>query len=446
MTAPSSAPAGYDPITLNHWLWWKLRCHEGSAEDFQKLFENVIKRAKPQFMQIRPYGNIGDRKCDGLFFDDGVVFQVYSPDELRQADVQAKIEEDLSGAVEHWKDKGLKEWIFVYNCRRGLPPDIPGTLRAQQQKFSMVQLGHLSSDALWEMARSLTLQQRCEVLGAPLGYEHLFLLPDGTGGDAADHIRQGHFVVVHDVMSPINLQAALAAMQPARPLGPPFHVRPIVARGADGNEDWGDAARQQRLIVDEAIARSRDLLPRFAIFSLAPIPLAVHLGFLFSDRLEVRAFQFDRDRGKWDWPSETGSESNRVVTTGLPVVPSGECVEVALRLSISARVSDANALAAAPNVAAQVEIAVQSPSVTWLRSDRQLVAVAKAIRDALATIREKLPECSRIHVFAAIPTPVAIALGQAINPRMEPPVALYEYSRQRSPRYRHALTLQKVMP
>jgi hypothetical protein len=43
-----------------------------------------------------PYGNIGDRKCDGLYFLEGVVFQVYSPDELKQAQVARKIEEDLA--------------------------------------------------------------------------------------------------------------------------------------------------------------------------------------------------------------------------------------------------------------------------------------------------------------------------------------------------------------
>jgi len=129
----SLAPGGYDPVTLVHWLWWKLRCHEGSAEDFQKLFENVIKRAQPEFMQIRPYGNIGDRKCDGLFFEEGGVFQVYSPDELKQSEVQAKIEEDLAGAVGHWGDNGLKRWTFVYNCRRGLAPDIPATLRGRDR-------------------------------------------------------------------------------------------------------------------------------------------------------------------------------------------------------------------------------------------------------------------------------------------------------------------------
>ena len=40
MSATAGVPPSYDPVTLVHWLWWKLRCHEGSAEDFQKLYEN----------------------------------------------------------------------------------------------------------------------------------------------------------------------------------------------------------------------------------------------------------------------------------------------------------------------------------------------------------------------------------------------------------------------
>ena len=129
-----SFPNGYDPITLNHWLWYKYKCHECSAEEFQRLFENIIKRYKPEFMQIRPYGNIGDRKCDGLFLADSTIFQVYSPDELKQSEVQKKIHEDLAGAVKHWGDS-LKTWVFVYNVRRGLPPDIPKTLQDQQKQY-----------------------------------------------------------------------------------------------------------------------------------------------------------------------------------------------------------------------------------------------------------------------------------------------------------------------
>ncbi len=443
MTTPA-VPSGYDPITLVHWLWWKLRCHEGSAEDFQKLFEGVIKRAQPEFMSIRPYGSIGDRKCDGLFFEAGTVFQVYSPDELKQSAVQAKIEEDLVGAVDHWRDKGLKRWVFVYNCRRGLAPDIPGTLKAQQGKYPDVELDHMSSEALWERARSLTLQQRCEILGAPFGYEHLFLFPDGTAGDAIDKIRSGHFVVVHDVMSPINLQAAVTALAPHVPLGPALHVRPAPSGWTGENpKEWKAAAAQQRLIVEDSVEKSRDLLPRFAVFSLAPIPLAVHLGFIFSDRVEVRSFQYDRDRAVWSWPSDVDEgEDVQIETDGvLGEVVMTPC-EVALRLSISARVSENDARTGAPEAAHHIEIRVPNPNQMWLNSNARLRAASGTVRETLAAIHDRFPECTRIHVFAAVPTPVAVALGQAVNPKMYPAVALYEYERQRFPRYRFALALE----
>lgn len=443
MNSPREPPQGFDAVTLNHWLWWKHRCSEGSGEDFQKLFEDVIKRAKPEFMQIRPYGKIGDRKCDGLFYSEGVVFQVYSPDELTQAEVQAKIDEDLHGAYEHWKDKGLKEWVFVYNCRRGLPPDIPGTLKTQERKYPSIKLGHISSDELWEMARLLPLQQRSEILGAPLGYEHLFVLPGETSSDTVEAIRKGSFVIVHDVLSPINIQAVVDALKPVQPLGPPLHIRPTLASRQDLAEDWDGAARQQRALVAEALDKSRDLLPRFAVFSLAPIPLAVHLGFLFSDRVEVRPFQFDRDRKQWTWPVvELEPGEANVRTSGCPRENNDDECEVALRISISAPVLVSDATEVAPAAKVHIEIAAEKPSVTWLKNEQQLDAFINAVRTALTSIRTYLPKCLRVHVFAAVPTPAAIVIGQSVNPRMDPPVDLYEYSRQRSPRYRVALTLR----
>jgi len=38
-----------------------------------------MKRVDPAFIQIRPYCNIGDRKCDGLYFQDGVGFRSIRP-------------------------------------------------------------------------------------------------------------------------------------------------------------------------------------------------------------------------------------------------------------------------------------------------------------------------------------------------------------------------------
>lgn len=430
----TNVPAGYDPITLNHWLWWKLRCHEGTPAEFQALFENVMKRVDPRFIQVRPYGNIGDRKCDGLYFHEGVVFQVYSPDELRQAQVQAKIEEDLAGAVTHWRDR-LKKWVFVYNARRGLAPDIPAMLQVQQARHPDVEIEALSSDALWAIARSLSLQQRCEILGAPAGYEHLFMMGGAGGGDVATAFQSGRILLVQDVMSPIDLGDVVAAIRPDVPLGPPVFLRP-----APG--DWTAAVEYQRQGVAEAIAKSRDLRPRFSVFSLAPIPLAIHLGFALSDRVDAATYQFHRDRRCWIWDErEAAAADLAIAVSGLPETAVTGAPDAVVRVSLSARIAPEDSAAVAPGAEIQIDIGVADPDLLWLRSPEQLAVLSRHFHAILKRLRERAPGCRRIHLFYAGPTGGAVVLGQAVNPRMNPPVALYEYSRQREPRYEHVVTL-----
>lgn len=430
-------PSGYDPIMLNHWLWFKYQCHECSPADFQWLFENVIKRAKPEFIQIRPYGNIGDRKCDGLFHAEGTVFQVYSPDDLKQAELQTKIEEDCDGAVKHWGGK-LKKWVFVYNARRGLPPDIPGTLDKQRKKHKKLKIDHISSDALWEMARGLTLQQRAEVLGAPSGYEHLFFASGANGKEIEQSLADGRFVLVQDVMSPINLRDVATAMDPSRPFGAPLWVRPSV-----GDLPWTTAAAEQADIIDEAIERSRNLVPRFAVFSLAPIPLAMHLGFVLSDRVHVECFQFDRVRKTWRWPDDAADADLDIQVKGVLAKKVKMTGNVVIRVSLSATIAPEDTRAVVPGKV-EIDLSVKSPDVMWLRSSAQLDVLGNRFREVLRAIRDYMPGCERIHLFYSGSTGGALVIGQQINPRMNPPVETYEYSRQWTPSYRRALTLGEV--
>ncbi len=428
-------PARYDLLTYVYWLCWKYRCNEASGEEFQRLFEQVIKRVMPEFLAIRPYGSIGDRKSDGLFLKDGTLFQVYSPDELTQAKVIAKIKEDLPGAIRQWK--GLRRWVFVYNVRRGLPPDVVGLLRDLQPKYPSIILEPLSSDALWELARNLPRQKLAEVLGPPPGIAPGFLLPSVMDPETLDRLRKGRYVIVQDVMSPINLQAVVDALQSEEAVGSPVLVRPIPE-----GEVWAVAAEYQKQIVSEAIERSRDLLPKFAVFSLAPIPLAVHLGFLLSDRVEVRLFQYDRDRMSWTWePTAATDEDKTFSVTGLPdqLVP-GQ-IDVVLRVSLSDFVSPRDTAAVVNNAPVEVDVSVPAPDVMWLRSSEQLIELGRRVRMVLKNLAQRVPECARIHLFYAGPTGGAITIGRAINPRMNPPVLLYEFSRQTAPRHRHVLTL-----
>lgn len=428
----------YDPVTLNHWLWFKYRCHEGSATEFQQLFENIMKRAKPEFTQIRPYGNIGDRKCDGLFEAGSTIFQVYSPDELKQAELQKKIEEDLDGAVKHWGNV-LQTWVFVYNARRGLPPDIlRETLRKKQLQYPNITIKPLSSDELWEITRGLSLQQRTEILGAPSGYEHLFLSPTTTPQETQEYLDKAWFVIIQDILSPISIRAVVEALETDLPFGAPIFVRPEV-----NGQSWEEAAAYQRQIMMEAIAHSRDVgQPRFAVFSLAPIPLVIYLGFLLSDRVQVRCFQFDREQASWNWPQISSNEvDSQIQVTGLPNEIIRSEVEVIIRVSLSASIGVHESLEVVPASGAEIDIFVEQPDVMWLRNKEQLNKLGQVFRQTLANIRRLVPHCQQIHLFYAGPTGGGVTLGQQINPRMNPPVKLYQYSRQTTPRYSRALTL-----
>ena len=433
----NTVPSAYDPVTLFHWMWWRLRCYEVSPQEFQRLFENVATRLGGDFVRIRPIGKLGDRKCDGLYWANGTVFQVYSPDELKLTETLRKIEEDLAGAVEHWGDH-LKRWVFVYNTRHGIAADIPRMLQKQNTKYPNIKIEPLSSEMLWEQIREkVTLQQRAEILGPPPAYEHIFLPPTATPREINGLVDNGEIVVIHDVLSPINVRSALEAIAPEKPFGPPLYIHPSWPQCA-----WDAAAKYQQEAIFAILKKSRDLLPKFAVFSLAPIPLAIHLGYLFSDRVEVSPFQYDRERNSWVWDQSMKDYDMQFRVEGLPKDSFDNKTDVIIRVSLSARIPPRDTIIVAGDCPVQVDLRVENPDVMWLSHPDQLKALQKLFRGTLKELNRVAPQCRRIHLFYAGPTGGAIVLGQAVNPRMNPEIALYEYNRHKTPKYGHVLSLE----
>lgn len=429
-----AVPSGFDPITLNQWLWFKYRCQVSSPTEFQRLFEEVMKRYKPEFMQIKPYGNIGDRKADGLFRAEGAVFQVYSPDELTQANVVKKIDEDLDGAVGEWGDD-IKSWTFVYNVRRGLPPDIPMILNEKQRQYPHIVIRDLSNDGLWEILRGLTHQQRAEILGAPIGYEKYFV---HSGNDdnfrSTEENDDSWIVIIQDIINPIDIRAVIDALKPSTIFGGPIYLRPNL-------ESWDQAvAYQQKILLDLFDKCRNSFPPRFAVFSVAPIPLITQLGFLLTYSVPTRYFKLHLDTQSWSWPNENIETKYRI--TGIPTEIVSFESDVVVRVSLSETVGVHETAEVFPDAPIQIDIIAENAGLTWLRSPNQISDFAKVFRDVLSQIRQKVIHCRQIHLFMAVPAPIALAAGQQINPRMNPPVRLYEYARNKKPRYQYAFTLE----
>jgi hypothetical protein len=227
------------------------------------------------------------------------------------------------------------------------------------------------------------------------------------------------------------------AEEAARALGPGNCVAELVDLGGDHQaQGWAEAARHVWRTVELTVSRTPAERRRFAVFSTGRIPLAVQLGYALGDRARVEAMHYDRDRGSWAWPEEGPVDQAQDAVLRVSGETSGAAGDEAnLVVSLSARVDREDVTPRA----VEVEIAAAEPSVRWLRERRQLKELARVYERALAAIRER--RCRRVHLYYAGPAAGAVELGRAYNPRMNPPMQVYEYGQGGRPRYEAALVL-----
>jgi nucleoside phosphorylase len=243
------------------------------------------------------------------------------------------------------------------------------------------------------------------------------------------------FVLIHDQLSPADITSVLDALKPDLPYGDPVLLRPTM-------ETWQQAVDYQREVVGELLLKSRQsLCSRFAIFSVAPIPLIVHLGFMLADT-RTRCFKLHIDTKSWTWPTViTERVDHNIHLQGLPETTVMEACEVLIRVSLSARIKKWETAEVVPDLPVQIDMFIDEPSRMWLRRPDQLDTLMDRFRSLLEIVQLRVPNCQKIHLFYAGPAPGAFVIGQLINPRMMPPIQLYEYNRNKSPRYEPAVIL-----
>src|SRR5580704_1274230 len=94
---------------------FRLRFVESTGDSFQDLFSTIMEMRFPaDFVRVRPWGNVGDRKNDGYLRSRRQLFQCYAPREMARAKCLNKISEDFAGALPHWRAH-FDQWIFTHN-------------------------------------------------------------------------------------------------------------------------------------------------------------------------------------------------------------------------------------------------------------------------------------------------------------------------------------------
>lgn len=167
---------------------------------------------------------------------------------------------------------------------------------------------------------------------------------------------------------------------------------------------------------------------RLSIFALAPIPLLVHLGRALGNKTALSLYQRHRDNHKWVW-KDTASP----VVFELKQLQHGASSEnVALCLSVSGEVR-LDDLPMHIDASFSVYAIVPSnapPGVTLIQSRIDLENFRGVYRTALTQIRQTHGSIEGLHLFPAVPSPVAILCGSELLPKVDPALLVYDYNKQ----------------
>ena len=164
-----------------------------------------------------------------------------------------------------------------------------------------------------------------------------------------------------------------------------------------------------------------------SVFALAPIPLLVYLGAQLSDKMTVDLYQRHRDPESWSWKDGKGTVEyfTQCLQKGNSQDPVSLLVNLSGQNSIDSLPTELSKDGAIYELTWKTEI--HSPVFLDTRED--LVNFTREYSNTLATIRQNHPALDVLHLFPAVPSPVAITLGRSRLPKVDATLKVYDYNK-----------------
>lgn len=229
----------------------------------------------------------------------------------------------------------------------------------------------------------------------------------------------------------IPITQVMKAITPRYPLDAKGHVIDLTAFEND-EADFIATARRE---IEQKIARlyepGLDLAEtrHISLFALAPIPLLMFLGSRLSNKVEVDLYQRHRDTEDWTWKTD----GEPVEYQFIKVRDGTDTGKVALLLSLSGKI----AFQSLPReidgrfTVYELTLARCEPAPTFLRMREDLANFKQAYQTALRAISRAHSQAESIHVFPAIPTPIAVLCGRERLPKIDPKFLVYDNDKRR---------------
>ncbi|MGO9268934.1 MAG: ABC-three component system protein [Terriglobia bacterium] len=134
-----------------------------TGRSFQDFFEQIMQRADPSFMMVRPMGREGDWKADGYSLNSKTIYQCYAPEEMTGSEASNKVVEDFEGARRRWQDR-MQRWVFVWSSERALPPQVISAVASLKANHPALDIDQMGRAGLWDIVKGLPLADRQSLL------------------------------------------------------------------------------------------------------------------------------------------------------------------------------------------------------------------------------------------------------------------------------------------
>ncbi|MGA7617103.1 MAG: SAVED domain-containing protein [Thermoanaerobaculia bacterium] len=164
-----------------------------------------------------------------------------------------------------------------------------------------------------------------------------------------------------------------------------------------------------------------------SVFALGPMPLLMHLGNRLSDKIDADLYQRHRQPESWTWRTKGDPAqyaSRRLVEGSNPA-------KVALVLSLSgaiplAAVSDQ----LSPEFSIyELTLDGATPNPNFLRRRDDLRRFEQTFQQLLRVIAKDHVGLTELHLFPAVPAPVAVASGRSLFHKVDPALVVYDFDK-----------------
>jgi hypothetical protein len=161
-----------------------------------------------------------------------------------------------------------------------------------------------------------------------------------------------------------------------------------------------------------------------SLFALAPIPVLAYLGHCLSNKITVEMYQRHRTGEPWKWKTDGEVVEYEIRRHG----EGGDESCAALIVSVSGSIDITHLPREIADRCSVFEIRVrgQTPNPDALRQRDDLEGFRTKYRKFLAELGRDQPQIKELHIFPAVPAPIAVALGHDLLPKVHPTLLLYD--------------------